>query len=110
MHPGLQETFGLVALEAQACGTRVVGIRGSYMDRIIHSDQAGWATANHPRALAVAIEEATRDCLSWSGDALSQLVINRYSWREIFCRLFDGYAEAIAGFQRQRRRRDGGER
>ena len=110
VHPGLQETFGLVALEAQACGTRVVGIRGSYMDRIIHCDQAGWATANHPRALAVAIEEATRDCLSWSGGALSQLVINRYSWREIFCRLFNGYAEVIADFQRQRRRRDGGER
>src|SRR5207253_11022293 len=35
VHPGTQETFGLVALESQACGTPVVGIRGSYMDRII---------------------------------------------------------------------------
>src|SRR5205807_4853251 len=28
VHPGVQETFGLVALESQACGTPVVGIRG----------------------------------------------------------------------------------
>jgi len=31
VHPGVQETFGLAALECQACGTPVVGIRGSYM-------------------------------------------------------------------------------
>jgi len=29
VHPSIQETFGLVALESQACGTPVVGIRGS---------------------------------------------------------------------------------
>src|SRR5207302_3088870 len=29
VHPGVQETFGLVALESQACATPVVGIRGS---------------------------------------------------------------------------------
>ncbi|MDQ6623413.1 MAG: glycosyltransferase, partial [Verrucomicrobiota bacterium] len=28
VHPGVEETFGLVALESQACGTPVVGIRG----------------------------------------------------------------------------------
>ena len=32
VHPGVQETFGLVALESQACGTPVIGIRGSSMD------------------------------------------------------------------------------
>lgn len=35
MGPDVQETFGLVTLESQACGTPVIGIRGSYMDRII---------------------------------------------------------------------------
>ena len=34
VHPGVEETFGLVALESQACGTPVVGIRGSYMDDV----------------------------------------------------------------------------
>ena len=40
VHPGIQETFGLVTLERQACGTPVVGIRGSYMDRIVFSNPA----------------------------------------------------------------------
>ena len=35
VHSGVQETFGLVALESQACGTPVVGIRGSAMDDLI---------------------------------------------------------------------------
>jgi alpha-1,6-mannosyltransferase len=55
VHPGVQETFGLVALESQASGTAVVGIKGSYMDRIIFTDQKQWATENSPAALAEAI-------------------------------------------------------
>ena len=43
VHPGVQETFGLAALECQACGTPVVGIRGSYMDNVICHDQESWA-------------------------------------------------------------------
>src|ERR1700726_1127272 len=34
VHPGIQETFGLVALESQACGTPVVGIRGSSLKEV----------------------------------------------------------------------------
>jgi alpha-1,6-mannosyltransferase len=59
VHPGTQETFGLVALESQACGTPVVGIRGSSMDRIILHDRSFWADQNTPAALADAIEQAS---------------------------------------------------
>jgi alpha-1,6-mannosyltransferase len=58
VHPGTQETFGLVALESQACGTPVVGIRGSYMDRIILHDQESWAEEDTPESLARTIETA----------------------------------------------------
>ena len=58
VHPGVQETFGLVALESQACGTPVVGIAGSYMDRIIFNAQQRLGARELARALAQAIHEA----------------------------------------------------
>ena len=67
VHPGVQETFGLVALESQACGTPVVGIRGSYMDQIICHDQEPWAGENSAEALADAIEEERQQsCRFWA--------------------------------------------
>jgi alpha-1,6-mannosyltransferase len=98
VHPGVQETFGLVTLESQACGTPVIGIRGSYMDRIIHSDQALWAPENSIDALAAAIEETSREDLKTSGDRVSRLVSAQYSWKRIFSGLFDVYREVIHNY------------
>jgi alpha-1,6-mannosyltransferase len=102
VHPGVQETFGLVTLEAQACGTPVIGIRGSYMDRIIHSDQTLWARENTPAALAVAIEETSRADLKHSGERVSRLVAAQYSWTQIFNGLFGIYHEVIQNYARVR--------
>jgi len=97
VHPGVQETFGLVTLEAQSCGTPVIGIHGSYMDRIIHNDQALWAQENSAEALAVAIADASRAGLKRDGRALHQHIAERYSWERIFSRLFALYREVIVG-------------
>lgn len=91
VHPGVQETFGLVTLESQACGTPVIGIRGSYMDRIIHNDQAFWAGENTPEALALAIAETTSLDLAALGVQASGVVHERYSWDGVFDRLFAIY-------------------
>jgi len=99
VHPGVQETFGLVTLEAQACGTPVIGIHGSYMDRIIHSDQTLWARENSPAALAAAIEETSREDLKVSGARVSHLIAAQYSWEQVFTRLFDLYAEVIHNYR-----------
>jgi alpha-1,6-mannosyltransferase len=98
VHPGIQETFGLVTLESQACGTPVVGIRGSYMDRIIFSNQRHWAAENTPYSLADAIEAKFSEDLRESGLQASIAAREHYSWRIVFQRLFSIYEDVISRF------------
>ena len=99
VHPGVQETFGLVALESQACGTPVVGIRGSYMDRIICHDQGSWARENTPEALAGAIEGSSAK-LTTLGMSAAQTAENLYSWPRLFEELFCIYREVRSKYRR----------
>jgi alpha-1,6-mannosyltransferase len=100
VHPGVQETFGLVTLESQACGTPVVGIRGSYMDRIIFHEQEWWARENSASALADAIEESSRQRLSILGKIAARGAAESYSWPRVFEQLFCIYREVCANYRR----------
>ncbi len=95
VHPGVQETFGLVALESQACGTPVVGIRGSYMDRLI-CDLRHWAEANTAESLAGAMADMCALDLAELGRAAADAVATRYSWRRVFARLLSIYTEVVS--------------
>ncbi|HEX8372849.1 MAG TPA: glycosyltransferase [Chthoniobacterales bacterium] len=96
VHPGVLETFGLVTIESQACGTPVVGIRGSYMDRIVYSNQRHWAAENTPGSLAAAIENTCREDLLLIGAAASEKVRARYDWEIVFRKLLAIYQSCIA--------------
>src|SRR5205085_12237741 len=84
VHPGTEETFGLVALESQACGTPVVGIRGSRLDGIILHDQDYWAAENTPEALADAIEKFSGHDLEALGRAAANIAAQNYAWPAVF--------------------------
>ncbi|HEY5741007.1 MAG TPA: glycosyltransferase [Terrimicrobiaceae bacterium] len=100
VHPGIQETFGLVTLESQACGTPVVGIRGSYMDRIVFSNQHHWAAENTPDSLADAIQAKFSEDLRATGLQASAAAREHYSWKTVFKRLFSLYEEVISHFSK----------
>ena len=99
VHPGTQETFGLVAIESQACGTPVVGIKGSQMDRIIFHEQNSWARENTPEGLANAIAEFTTADLKAMGSAAVTAAVERYAWPQVFGRLFCIYREVCASYK-----------
>jgi alpha-1,6-mannosyltransferase len=98
VHPGIQETFGLVALESQACGTPVVGIRGSYMDRIICHEQESWARENAPEALADAIERLSAQKLQRLGGTAAKYAKADYAWSHVFEHLFCIYREVRSDY------------
>jgi len=100
VHPGVQETFGLVTLESQACGTPVVGIRGSYMDRIIFSNQSQWAAENTPESLANAIEAKFGTDLREIGRQASATARRLYAWKTVFSRQMAIYEDVIAGYSK----------
>jgi alpha-1,6-mannosyltransferase len=99
VHPGVQETFGLVALESQACGTPVVGIRGSAMDDLIFHDQTDWARENSAESLAQAIEEMARKDLPKLGAEAAQTAARFHAWPQVFDRLFCIYQELCANYK-----------
>jgi alpha-1,6-mannosyltransferase len=88
-----------VALESQACGTPVVGIAGSYMDRIIFNSQQDWARENSGPALAQAVREAAAADLACTGRATSHKVRSLYSWTSVFERLFAIYRDVVTNYR-----------
>jgi len=99
VHPGVQETFGLVALESQACGTPVAGIRGSAMDDLIFHDQRDWAHENTAEALAEAIEQMSKKKLSRLAKEAAERAAQLHAWPRVFERLFCIYREVCANYK-----------
>ncbi|MEP7072468.1 MAG: glycosyltransferase [Verrucomicrobiota bacterium] len=97
VHPGIQETFGLVAVESQACGTPVLGIRGSNM--MIRHRQDFWAEANTPSALAEAITASGQFDLPGLGAAAARAMRHEFSWPSVFEKLFSIYREVVSSYR-----------
>jgi alpha-1,6-mannosyltransferase len=102
VHPGVQETFGLVAVESQACATPLVGIRGSSLEDVIFHECSGWARENSPEALAEAIETFSAKHLPILGNKAAAVAAKRHAWPRVFDRLFCIYREVRANYNANR--------
>ena len=94
IHPGVCETFGLVVLEAQACGLPCVGVSGSFMDANIMVGLDLWSKKNDPQEIANAIERYEHLDLASMGAEASHLVHARFSWDKVFARQWQLYTRA----------------
>jgi alpha-1,6-mannosyltransferase len=101
VHPGVCETFGLVALESQACGRPVVGIKGSYMDANIFAGHNMWSKENTPEGLQKAILRFSKSNLKELGEKASREVRNNFCWSKTFEKLWENYRSAIDKFALQ---------
>ncbi len=98
--PSHNESFGLVALEAQACGTPVVAARVGGLPVAVAAGRSGLLVDGHgavPWAdalAAVALDPQQRSVLSRGAVAHAQ----RFSWDRTTDALLDTYAGAAAEF------------
>lgn len=96
VHPCINETFGLVPLEEQACGLPVCGVAGSCLDDNIMAGLAHWAPRNDPSALAVAIERMICLDLPALGREAAGKVRQRFAWPVVLEDLWQCYGELLA--------------
>ena len=94
--PSYTESFGLVALEAAACGTPVVAARVGGLPTVVKDGLNGFTLVSHdPAQYAERIgrllaDEELRRCFS----RRSRLVATQFTWRETVDRLLTEYAAA----------------
>ncbi|WP_186763265.1 D-inositol-3-phosphate glycosyltransferase [Lentzea tibetensis] len=101
--PSYNESFGLVALEAQACGTPVVAAAVGGLPVAVHDGVSGALVDGHDPAEwaaalgRLALNPAYRETLA--GNAVGHA--RRFSWDRTTDSLLTGYQEAAEAFRRE---------
>jgi alpha-1,6-mannosyltransferase len=100
VHPGDRETFGLIVLEAMACGLPVVATNGGGVAELVDRETGILAEPNSVDSLAGAIEAIYQRDMARMGQAARRKAAEQYDWNEILPQVLGRYDGLLAGYQR----------
>jgi alpha-1,6-mannosyltransferase len=97
VHPGDRETFGLIVLEAMACGLPVVATNKGGVAELVDAETGILAEPNDVASLAGAIEAIYQRDLARMGQAARRKAVERYDWNEILPQVVGRYEALVGG-------------
>ncbi|MFP5391205.1 MAG: glycosyltransferase [Gammaproteobacteria bacterium] len=100
VHPGDCETFGLIVLEAMACGLPVVGARGGGVAELVDAHCGILAEPNSVDSLCAGIEGIYLEGREQRAQAALRKAREHYDWNHIMPQLMQRYASLLAARER----------
>lgn len=93
VHPGDQETFGLVVVEAMACGVPVVGVQAGGVAELIDDDDGVLVAPGSVDQLAAGIDSVFARDMAALGANARRKVERQHTWDAVLQRLLRHYSE-----------------
>ena len=100
VHPGDRETFGLIVLEAMACGIPVVGTKGGGVAELVEPSTGILVEPNSAAQLCEGIEAIYRCDMAQLGKNALRRAREQYDWNHIMPQLLQRYAGLLASRER----------